>query len=193
MPERFRVELAPSQSITAIKSPRLDLCTRTVLERQEEPMVRFLQRRVYCEPVLPVLCFMCGPDEEAVRRSGRATAAGPCGDDADGQHLARRVEINAPHVPRFGNAEGGFKQLVLHPRALASMAECRTMPHSAELDCRVPRSPSRVRFAGLRPPLTAPAGPSLVARRLPKSARSPSAGPISHWRRLPCRLCFGLP
>jgi hypothetical protein len=118
MPERFRVELAPSQSITAIKSPRLDLCTRTVLERQEGPMVRFLQRRVYCEPVLPVLCFMCGPDEEAVRRSGRATAAGPCGDDADGQHLARRVEINAPHVPRFGNAEGGFKQLVLHPQLL---------------------------------------------------------------------------
>src|SRR4029077_16545184 len=49
---------------------------------------------------------------------------------------------------------------VLHPRALASMAECRTMPHSAELDCRVPRSPSRVRFAGLRPPLTAPTGRS---------------------------------
>src|SRR6516164_4455030 len=31
------------------------------------------------------------------------------------------------------------------------------------------------------------------ARRLPASARSPAAGPISHWRRLPCRLCFGLP
>jgi hypothetical protein len=30
-------------------------------------------------------------------------------------------------------------------------------------------------------------------RRLPKSARSPAAGPISHWRRLPYRLCFGLP
>ena len=40
------------------------------------------------------------------------------------------------------------------------MAECRTMPHSAELDCRVPRAPSRVRFAGLRPPLTAPTGRS---------------------------------
>src|SRR6201997_2250489 len=80
--------------------------------------------------------------------------------DADCQDLARRVEINPPHVPRFGNAEGGFKQLVLHPRALASMAECRTMPHSAELDCRVPRSPSRVRFAGLRPPLTASTGRS---------------------------------
>src|SRR5246127_1085075 len=80
--------------------------------------------------------------------------------DADRQDLARRVEINAPRVPRFGNAEGGFKQLVLHPRVLASMAECRTMPHSAELDCRVPRSPSRVRFAGLRPPLTAPTGRS---------------------------------
>jgi hypothetical protein len=29
--------------------------------------------------------------------------------DADGQHLAGGVKINAPHVPRFGNAEGGFK------------------------------------------------------------------------------------
>src|SRR6201998_4289470 len=48
--------------------------------------------------------------------------------DADRHDLARRVEINAPHVPRFGDAEGGFKQLVLHPRALASIAECRTMP-----------------------------------------------------------------
>jgi hypothetical protein len=48
--------------------------------------------------------------------------------DADCQDLARSVEINTPHVPRFGNTEGGFKQLVLHPPALASMAECRTMP-----------------------------------------------------------------
>jgi hypothetical protein len=32
------------------------------------------------------------------------------------------------HIPRFGNAEGGFKQLVLHPRTLASIAECPTMP-----------------------------------------------------------------
>src|SRR6516164_3050749 len=29
--------------------------------------------------------------------------------------------------------------------------------------------------------------------RSPKSARSPAAAPISHWRRLPCRRCFGLP
>src|SRR5215471_18592117 len=52
-----------------------------------------------------------------------------------------------------GNAEGGFKQLILHLRAFAFMAECRTMPHSAWLDCMVPRSPSRVRCAGLRPAL----------------------------------------
>jgi hypothetical protein len=48
--------------------------------------------------------------------------------DADSQHLARGVEIDAPHVPRFGNAEGGFKQLVLHLWAFASIADCRTMP-----------------------------------------------------------------
>jgi hypothetical protein len=48
--------------------------------------------------------------------------------DADGEDLAGGVEINTPHVPRFGDAEGGLKQLVLHPRALASIAECRTMP-----------------------------------------------------------------
>src|SRR5215471_8354983 len=42
--------------------------------------------------------------------------------DADRQDLAHRVEINAPHVPRFGNAEGGFKQLILHLRAFAFMA-----------------------------------------------------------------------
>jgi hypothetical protein len=48
--------------------------------------------------------------------------------DTDRQDLERGVEINAPHIPRFGNAESGFKQLVLHPRALASIAECRTMP-----------------------------------------------------------------
>src|SRR6516164_9376524 len=63
--------------------------------------------------------------------------------DADGEDLARGVEINAPHVPRFGNAESRFKQLVLHPRAFASMAECSTMPHSAWLDCMVRRLPSR--------------------------------------------------
>jgi len=78
--------------------------------------------------------------------------------DADRQDLASRVEINAPGVPRFGNAERRFKQLVLHARPVASMAECRTLPHSALLDCMVRRAPSRVRFAGLRPPLTAPAG-----------------------------------
>ena len=48
--------------------------------------------------------------------------------DTDRQHLACGVEINAAHVPRFGDAEGGFKQLVLHPQSLASIAECRTMP-----------------------------------------------------------------
>jgi hypothetical protein len=46
--------------------------------------------------------------------------------DADGQDLAGGVKIKAPHVPRFGNAEGGRKELVLHPPALASIAECRT-------------------------------------------------------------------
>src|SRR4029077_6370590 len=77
---------------------------------------------------------------------------------ADRLDRDRRVEINAPRGPRFGMTEGVFNQLGLHPRAFASMAECRTMPHSAELDCRVPRSPSRVRFAGLRPLSTAPPG-----------------------------------
>src|SRR6516225_5158665 len=93
--------------------------------------------------------------------------------DADRQDLAHRVEINAPHVPRFGNAEGGFKQLLLHPRAFAFMAECRTMPHSAWLDCMVPRSPSRVRCAGLRPPLTAPTGRSQLTQptRISKEAK----------------------
>ena len=57
--------------------------------------------------------------------------------DANGQHLAGRVEINDPHIPRFGYAKGGFKQLVLHRRALASIAECRTMPAFSKLDCRV--------------------------------------------------------
>jgi hypothetical protein len=48
--------------------------------------------------------------------------------DADGEDLAGGVEINATHVPRFANAEGGFKELVLHPQTFASVAECRTMP-----------------------------------------------------------------
>src|ERR1700745_156332 len=48
--------------------------------------------------------------------------------DADRQDFAGGVEINAPHIPRFGEAKGSFKQLVLHPRALVSIAECRTMP-----------------------------------------------------------------
>src|SRR3974390_2484827 len=48
--------------------------------------------------------------------------------DTDRQDLARSVEINAPHIPRFGDTERGFKELVLHPQALASIAECRTMP-----------------------------------------------------------------
>ena len=80
--------------------------------------------------------------------------------DADRQDLSSRVEINAPDIPGFGNAERRFKQLVLHAQAVASKTECSTMPHSAWLDCTVLRAPSRVRFAGLRPPLTAPAGRS---------------------------------
>src|ERR1700740_3199019 len=48
--------------------------------------------------------------------------------DANGEDLAGGVEINDPHIPRFGDTEGGFKQLVLHRRAPASIAECRTMP-----------------------------------------------------------------
>ena len=48
--------------------------------------------------------------------------------DADGKDLAGGVEINDPHIPQSDDAEGSFKQLVLHPRALASIAECRTMP-----------------------------------------------------------------
>jgi len=40
---------------------------------------------------------------------------------------------------------------------MLNAAPCR---HSARLDCRVLRSPSRVRCAGLRPPLTAPTGRS---------------------------------
>jgi hypothetical protein len=51
--------------------------------------------------------------------------------DANRQDLTCGIEIDAPHVPRLGNAESRFKQLVLHPRAFASMTECSTMPHSA--------------------------------------------------------------
>jgi hypothetical protein len=60
--------------------------------------------------------------------------------DADRQDLASCVEINASDLPRFGNAERRFKQLVLHPRAVASMAECSTMPHSP---CSIVRSCDR--------------------------------------------------
>ena len=78
----------------------------------------------------------------------------PCDEvDADRQDLVSGVEINAPDIPRFGNTERRFKQLVLHARAVASKPECSTMPHSAWLDCMVPRSPSRVRCAGLPPAL----------------------------------------
>ena len=59
-------------------------------------------------------------------RRGKSTAGDKV--DADGQDFARGVECNASHIPRFTNAEGGFKQMVLHQRALASVAECRTMP-----------------------------------------------------------------
>src|SRR5271165_6475595 len=55
----------------------------------------------------------------------------------------------------------GFDEAVgLAGLSVASKAECSTMPHSALFDCTVLRAPSRVRFAGLRPPLTAPAGRS---------------------------------
>jgi len=80
--------------------------------------------------------------------------------DADCQHLARGVKINAPHIPRSGNAEGGFKQLVLHRELLLPLLNAAPCRHSARLDCRVLRAPSRVRCAGLRPPLTAPTGRS---------------------------------
>src|SRR5215469_14622618 len=92
--------------------------------------------------------------------AGRRKSAPRDKVDLDCQGLPGAIEVDAPHVPRFGNAEIGFKQLVLHSQALASMAECSTMPHSAWLDCRVLRLPSRVRCAGLRPPLTAPTGRS---------------------------------
>ena len=92
--------------------------------------------------------------------AGRRKSAPSDKVDPDCQCLPGGIEVDASHVPRFGNAESGFKQLVLHSRALASMAECSTMPHSAWLDCTVLRSPSRVRCARLRPPLTAPTGRS---------------------------------
>ena len=60
------------------------------------------------------------------RRCGKPAAGDKV--DADSQHLAGGVEINTSYVPRFGDAEGGFKELVLHRRALACIAECRTMP-----------------------------------------------------------------
>jgi len=54
-----------------------------------------------------------------------------------GQHLACGVKINTPHEPRFANAEGGFKQLVLHARAFASMLNAAPCRHPAWLDCPV--------------------------------------------------------
>src|SRR5215471_10852078 len=55
---------------------------------------------------------------------------------------------------------GSHCQHRLSDQVSTNTAECSTMPHSAWLDCRVLRSPSRVRCAGLRPPLTAPTGRS---------------------------------
>jgi hypothetical protein len=95
--------------------------------------------------------------------AGRRKSAPRDKVDPDCQGLPAGIEIHAPHVPGSDNPKGCFKQLILHVRSSASKAECRTMPHPALLDCTVPQAPSRVRFAGLRPPLTAPAGPSLVA------------------------------
>ena len=44
--------------------------------------------------------------------------------DADGQRLLSRVEIDAVDVPRLGNAQGQFEELVLHPRTLLSSPTC---------------------------------------------------------------------
>jgi hypothetical protein len=48
--------------------------------------------------------------------------------DADRQDLSRRVKINTPDVPRFGNAERGFKQLIL----LARVGEPHLIRHLRE-------------------------------------------------------------
>ena len=47
---------------------------------------------------------------------------------------------------------GRFKQLILHVRSFASKAECRTMPHSALLDCTVPQARSRFASPGFARP-----------------------------------------
>jgi hypothetical protein len=57
--------------------------------------------------------------------------------DGDRQHLACGVKINTAHEPLFANAEGGFKQLVLHARAFASMLNAAPCRHPAWLDCPV--------------------------------------------------------
>src|SRR5262249_24705922 len=77
--------------------------------------------------------------------------------DANRRDLACGIKIAAPHVPRFGNAESRFKQLVLHPRVFApwpNAAQCRIQPVSIVWSCG-----RRQGFAArLPPPLTAPAG-----------------------------------
>lgn len=64
--------------------------------------------------------------------------------DADRQGLLCRMEIDPLDKPGIGNAEGGFKQLVVHGRAMVSKAECRILPHSALDECIGLKSASRV-------------------------------------------------
>jgi hypothetical protein len=101
--------------------------------------------------------------------AGHGKAAAGDEINANGQRLLASIKINALDKPRFGNAQGGFKQLGTHASissrrsigracysttALASMAGCDRALHPATGQ-RISRSrASRVRSAGLRPPLT---------------------------------------
>ena len=55
--------------------------------------------------------------------AGRRKSAPSDKVDPDCQCLPGGIEVDASHVPRFGNAESGFKQLVLHSRALGIAAQ----------------------------------------------------------------------
>jgi leucyl-tRNA synthetase len=92
------------------------------------------------------------------RRMGKAAAGREVDDDRQG--LLGGIEIDPLDEPRGGDAEGGFKQLVVHGFAFVSKAERRILPRSAS-DERIGLNPaSRVRCAGLQdprsPPLTPP-------------------------------------
>src|SRR4030095_4342053 len=92
--------------------------------------------------------------ESIMPRNAKVRAGGEV--DQHRQPLGLGIEVDGLDGPRCADAQGSFEQFVMHGASLlvrSNATACRIRPHGS---VRGVRAASRVRCAGLRPPLTPP-------------------------------------